>query len=109
MNEEVCELIDRPRKTLNIALHAYECLPGLVFVKVPNERGRYMLTDRCVVEVDCPHCKAVSGEPCKSVNMLTTTYTVGTHYRRRCLSSSWRGKAKPKLRVPVMDMVAAMQ
>lgn len=53
-------------KSLNIGLLAYAITPELVFVRVPNERGRWMLTDRCVVEVDCPYCKAVAGEPCRS-------------------------------------------
>jgi hypothetical protein len=59
---------------------AYESpLPALVFVRVPNERGRYMLTDRCVVEAPCPSCQSIKGEPCKS----GTLYTVGVHWNRR--------------------------
>lgn len=54
-------------KSLNIGLVAYGLDTSKAFVRVPNERGRWMLTDRCVVEVDCPHCKAVAGEPCRQV------------------------------------------
>ncbi len=53
-------------KSLNIGLLGYEVTPGTVFVRVPNERGRWMLVDRSVVEVDCPFCKAITGEPCRS-------------------------------------------
>jgi len=51
--------------TLSIGLISYAVDTSKVFVRVPNERGRWMLVDRCVVEVDCPHCKAVTGEPCR--------------------------------------------
>lgn len=47
---------------LTIGLTAYTVNPTMVFVRVPTERGRYVLTDRCVVEVDCPVCGAVTGE-----------------------------------------------
>lgn len=52
-------------KSLNIGVVAYGVTPEIVFVRVPNERGRWMLVDRCVVEVDCPHCYAIAGEPCR--------------------------------------------
>ena len=42
-------------KSLNIGVIAYGVDPSMVFVRVPNERGRWMLVDRSVVEVDCPH------------------------------------------------------
>lgn len=68
-------------QTPKISLIAYESkYPGKVFVAVPNERGRYVLTDRCVIEVDCPHCKAASGEPCHSRH---GHYWTGTHVDRR--------------------------
>lgn len=54
-------------KSLNIGLVAYGLDTSKAFVRVPNERGRWMLTDRCVAEVDCPHCKAVAGEPCRQI------------------------------------------
>lgn len=52
-------------KSLNIGVVAYGIDRTMVFVRVPNERGRWMLVDRSVAEVDCPHCKAVAGEPCR--------------------------------------------
>ena len=52
-------------KSLNIGVVAYGIDPSLVMVRVPNEKGRFLLTKRCVVEVDCPLCKAVAGEPCR--------------------------------------------
>ncbi|MES2347005.1 MAG: hypothetical protein V4641_05475 [Pseudomonadota bacterium] len=52
--------------TLNIGLVAYHAVGNLAFVKVPSERGRYMLTDLCVIAVPCPVCGAVIGEPCRA-------------------------------------------
>lgn len=52
---------------LTIGLIAYAVDPSKVFVRVPNERGRWMLVDRSVVEVACPHCDAIAGEPCRQV------------------------------------------
>lgn len=46
-----------------ISLISYACTPAKVFVRIPNERGRWTLTDRCVVEVACPTCGAVMGSP----------------------------------------------
>jgi hypothetical protein len=40
--------------TPSISLVAYEARDNRVFVKVPNERGRYILTSRCVIEVAFP-------------------------------------------------------
>lgn len=79
-------------KSLNIGLVAYGVNPAMVFVRVPNERGRWVLVDRCVVEVDCPYCKAVSGEPCRKVLRhgrgdaelhSPIRYGVAVHIRRR--------------------------
>lgn len=58
--------------------------PARAFVRVPNEPGRWVYTDRCVVEVPCPHCEAAIGEPCHNG---TGKYWAGTHYRRR---ERWR-------------------
>lgn len=52
--------------SLNIGLVAYHAVGNLAFVRVPSERGRYMLTDLCVIAVPCPNCGAVIGEPCRS-------------------------------------------
>lgn len=51
-----------------------------VFVAIPDERGRYLRTDRSVAFVDCPSCGSAAGEPCK--NRLGR-YNGGTHYQRR--------------------------
>jgi hypothetical protein len=88
-----------------IALMAYEStLPALVFVRVPGERGRYMLTDRCVVEVACPRCNSIKGEPCKTRNL----YTVGTHCDRRSIKRR-RGThdPAPKAVLRASDIAAA--
>lgn len=67
-----------------IRLSAVLATPEKVFVKVPNERARWMLTDRCVVEVGCRHCGAAVGEPCYRVRALDVRrYAVGTHFVRR--------------------------
>lgn len=75
-----------------ITLVAFEARdPSKAFVKVPNERGRWMLTDRCVVEVACSHCGAGVGEPCFTRESgVSRRYVVGTHYARR---TTW--KARP--------------
>lgn len=62
---------------LTIGLVAYALDPSKVFVRVPNERGRWMLVDRSVVEVACPYCEAIVGEPCHAVR------------------TSWRSLGKP--------------
>lgn len=107
---ESCPIIEAPRRTLNISVNAYECLPGLVFVKVPNDRGRWMLTHRCVAEVDCPHCKAIAGEPCRRMfSGGQLHYHVDTHAKRReaAKAIAVRGAAKPKLRIRAEDICAA--
>lgn len=93
-----------PKKSLAIGLYAYECAGNMVFVRVPNERGRWLLTDRCVVEVDCPICNSVSGEPCKNQNSDTLRYWTGTHARRRELFRNYTGKPKPKIRMSLTDI-----
>ena len=72
-----------------ISLVAFEARnPSKAFVRVPNESGRWVYTDRCVVEVHCPTCGAVIGEPC---NNGRGKYTAGTHYTRRNL---WKWSRK---------------
>lgn len=77
---------------LTIGLVAYALDPSKVFVRVPNERGRWMLVDRSVVEVGCPHCDAITGEPCRSVRTSwrqlgkphdPIRYASGVHVARR--------------------------
>jgi hypothetical protein len=83
-------------KSLNIGIVAYGVDPSMVFVRVPNERGRWMLTHRSVVEVDCPFCNAISGEPCRQMRSRWKSsdtphdpirYHVGTHVARK---GAWR-------------------
>lgn len=111
-DEQACEA---PRRSLQIGMTAYECIPGLVFVRVPNERGRWLLTDRCVAEVDCPHCGSIAGEPCSNHQHAFwramppkpdgKRYSVGVHVGRKYVSGRWKDKGpKPKLRVRVEDI-----
>jgi len=92
-------------RSLTIGVFAYSVLPNLVFVRVPNERGRWMLTDRCVVEVPCTHCKAMVGEPCRRFYNERPRYSIGTHFRRRADGRDKNGgnyvssKPYPKLRL----------
>jgi hypothetical protein len=66
--------------TPRISLVAFEDrVGGFVFVAVPDERGRYLRTDKSVVQVACPNCRSVVGEPCK----LGHGYGGGTHANRR--------------------------
>lgn len=81
-----------------ISLVAYEAWPkGKVFVRVPNERGRYVMTDRCVVEVGCPVCKATRGQPC--FNPGTKRVWASVHGDRKCIAplrySPMRDHPKP--------------
>lgn len=64
-------------KSLQIGMLAYGVDPTIVMVRVPNERGRWIATDRCVVEVGCPQCGAVVGEPCRRIT--------GSYYRRHMI------------------------
>lgn len=58
---------------------------SMIFVRIPNERGRYLRTHLCVAYKPCGHCGAKLGEPCK--NMLRKSgkvrYSGDTHYARR--------------------------
>lgn len=112
-----------------IGVTAYAALPGLVFVKVPNERARYILVEQCVAEVGCPMCDAVAGEPCYSnasrrkikngervpMPVPERRYCVGTHYARRDAARAFHGYRnkrpnvpKPKLRISADDVTAAL-
>jgi hypothetical protein len=99
--------------SLSIGLVAYGVNPAMVFVRVPNERGRYVLTDRCVVEVACPHCDAMIGEPCRRSGSFgrPVGYGVGTHWKRR---DAWQmvkhrhpWRESPKPRIAAEDFAAA--
>ncbi len=103
---------DTSPRQMSIGLVAYGMDghdPSKVLVRVPTERGRWVLTDRCVVEVTCPYCKAVVGEPCRSGRQLNS-HGAGTHAIRR---TEWKhlnratfkgGKPVPKLRVRPDDL-----
>lgn len=112
---------------LTIGLTAYTVNPSMVFVRVPTERGRYMLTDRCVVEVDCPFCGATVGEPCRRGSLwnrrrdpgvwagVPPKHGAGTHADRRTAARVKRGgnlrpgDDVPKVRIPAEDFVAAQR
>lgn len=73
----------------SIRLVAYEDRAGcFVFVAVPDERGRYLRTDRSVVLVACPICKAIKGEPCKG----RQGYGGMTHAARRTVAHRHKGR-----------------
>lgn len=61
-----------------------------IFVAIPNERGRYLRTDKSVAMVPCPMCKSVIGEPCKTgskhENYGGTTHAV----RRSAVQAQYR-------------------
>jgi hypothetical protein len=59
---------------------------GRVFVRVPDERGRWVLTDKSVVEVECPACGAMRYEPCRNIYKARGgmfSYWTTTHADRR--------------------------
>ena len=90
-----------PPASIRIGIVAYEMLPGkLVFVRVPNETGRWLLTHYCVAKVPCPLCGAVAGEPCFT-NVRAAVpyrrYTVGTHYLRNRRAKPFQGREKVRL------------
>lgn len=111
---------------LSIGLTAYHAVGNLVFVKVPSERGRYMLTDMCVIVVDCPLCEAVMGEPCRGGKfgmrfgqrvhgLPPTSHGVNVHCCRKeaadkKLGRGWKRRVaeKYKLRLAAGDVVAAL-
>ncbi|KAF1008936.1 MAG: hypothetical protein GAK28_00568 [Luteibacter sp.] len=112
--------------SLNIGLTAYHAVGNLAFVKVPSERGRYMLTDLCVIAVACAECGAVIGEPCRAYHGLTywekrfpdkkpSGHTVTVHYKRKHAADEKLGRgwkktvlAHYRLRLAAGDIEAAM-
>ncbi|NID15022.1 zinc finger domain-containing protein [Luteibacter yeojuensis] len=112
--------------TINIGLTAYHAVGNLVFVKVPSERGRYMLTDLCVIAVPCPLCGAVVGEPCRSYYGLRywekrypdtkpSAHTQGVHVNRKHAADDKYGRgwkktvlAHYRLHLAASDVEAAM-
>ena len=51
-----------------------------IFVAIPDERNRYLRTDRSVALVACPHCLVPVGVPCLGA---WNKYHGGTHHHRR--------------------------
>ena len=112
--------------TLNIGLVSYHVVGPLVFVRVPSEKGRYMLTHMCVTVVPCPACDAVKGEPCRAgvvgnywrrvqASQGTVRHLIGTHFARRnkadeIYGKNWTKRAMDhyKLHVEAGDIAAAM-
>lgn len=90
--------------TPRISLVAFEDRnPQFIFVAVPNERGRYLRTDRSVAQVACPQCRAIAGEPCKTGS--GDGYSSTTHHVRRSgarWSWGWMRHADDVLHKPVM-------
>jgi len=52
-----------------------------IFVGIPNQRGRYLRTDKSVALVPCAQCDALVGEPCRS--RYGDGYSGTTHVARR--------------------------
>lgn len=72
--------------------------PGrFIFVAVPDERGRYVRTDRSVAYVACPQCLAMVGEPCKRD---TGRYAGVTHHRRRTAATDHLRRERRQHEVP---------
>lgn len=87
-----------------VSLVAFEDRPGrFIFVRIPDEYGRYLRTDPCVAYVPCPRCNATVGEPCKSWGKKPGKYHGSTHADRR---GSWdqRHRGKP-LRMERKDVI----
>lgn len=72
--------------------------PAFIFVAIPNERGRYVRTDKSVALVPCPHCGAQIGEPCLRKGQpgsIDARYGGGTHWTRRSSANARFWGAKP--------------
>ena len=91
-----------------VKLIAYESAnPDFVFVAVPNEKGRWIRAERCVVEVCCPVCNAAIGEPCISG---FGNYWVSTHWRRRQDASALKREMRRlRIEAPSMHLRVATQ
>jgi hypothetical protein len=83
-----------------ISLIAFEDRTAkFIFVRVPNEFGRYLRTDPCVAHVACERCHATIGEPCRHDGK----YVAATHAVRRG-DHDQRHKGKP-LRLERIDVI----
>lgn len=94
--------------TPRISLVAYEDRnPVFVFVAVPNERGRYVRTDTCVLFVTCPQCGASVGEPCHN-SSRERRYWNTTHHVRRAAADRRKHtglRSKPRARIVDGELV----
>jgi hypothetical protein len=76
--------------TPRIALVAHEDRAGqFIFVAIPDQRGRYLRTDKSVALVPCPQCEAATGEPCYSPG--GDGWSATTHHRRRSMARTLFG------------------
>ena len=104
-------------RSINIGVVAYGVDPSMVFVRIPNERARWLLVDRSVVEVDCRWCGAVAGEPCRryqpgersrrrngipeeTIPPEILRYGVAVHVRRKEDAKAKHGGGKYAVRIP---------
>lgn len=89
--------------TPRISLVAYgDRNPDFIFVSIPDQRGRYLRTDKSVAFVECPACHAAVGEPCRTHTQ--DGYQGTTHVWRRSAFSAkhWGKKADDVLEKPVL-------
>lgn len=85
----------------SIKLVAFEDrVGGFIFVAIPDERGRYVRTDRSVALVACPLCKSIRGEPCKTGHKHEG-YGGTTHAARRTAAGKYRGRQADVVESPV--------
>ncbi|MGD9599960.1 MAG: hypothetical protein AB7P94_16670 [Steroidobacteraceae bacterium] len=76
--------------TPKVHLVAYEDRASqFIFVAVPDQRGRYLRTDKSVALVPCPMCRAMRGEPCRGGP--GDTYGGTTHAVRRTAAARFHG------------------
>ena len=89
--------------TPRISLVAFEARIGqFIFVAVPNERGRYLKTDKSVAIVACSQCRSAIGEPCKANGGTEDGYATVTHVARRVAAmAKHRGPADDDIIDPV--------
>ncbi len=77
--------------TPRISLVAWEDRSqSFIFVAIPDQRGRYVRTDKSVAFVSCSHCHAGIGEPCKGRG--GDGYGGTTHAVRRSAAQKHWGK-----------------
>lgn len=75
-----------------ISLVGYEARePHFIFVAIPDERNRYLKTDRSVAVAACSLCKVPIGVPCLGA---FKNYQGSTHVARRVAARS-QGPRRP--------------